>query len=171
MTLSEAEVAKRDAVDKWQSEFEHAGFDYECDDINFGDASAEAIEAMGAALRRLRLRGTAPLSFLELRSANVPRSVNDFGHLLEEWSETDWGCAAAGEVGEMCNLIKKRRRRTTPGFQSKQEAPTVEEVAKEAADVVIYLDLLMARMGIDLGEVVRHKFNIVSDRIGSEFKL
>lgn len=93
-------------------------------------------------------------TFQDLRRVNVAR-CNEVFHPLHSWSETDWACAAAGEMGELCNLIKKRRR-------GEPVHPT--EVAKEIADVVIYLDLLAARMGIDVGQAVADKFNEVSIR-------
>lgn len=42
-----------------------------------------------------------------------------------------------------------------------------EEAGKELADVVTYLDILAFRLGIDLGEVVRDKFNEISYRVDS----
>ena len=101
------------------------------------------------------------LDFEELYKANFIRCSRSF-HVLSDWSETDWACAAAGEVGEMCNLIKKRRR---------GEDISTEEVGKEIADAVIYLDLLATRMEMHLGDLVRAKFNEVSDRVHSEVKL
>lgn len=41
----------------------------------------------------------------------------------------------------------------------------------EIADVIIYLDLLAASQGIDLDEVVREKFNIVSRRVNVDVTL
>lgn len=99
-----------------------------------------------------------PLSFRELRVSNLLRCEANF-HPLHSWSETDWATAAAGELGEACNLIKKRRR---------GEPIPVEQVADEIADTVIYLDLLAARLGVSLGAAVRRKFDIVSRRIGSD---
>lgn len=101
------------------------------------------------------------LGFDRLRSANVQRCEDVF-HQLDSWSPTDWACAAAGEMGEACNLIKKLRR---------GEDISLTDVGYELADTVIYLDLLAARLGINLGEAVREKFNIVSDRRGSEVRL
>ena len=76
---------------------------------------------------------------------------------IDSWSETDWGCAAAGEMGELCDLLKKRRRG--------QDIP-LEAVGKEIADVVTYLDLLCAKLGLSLQDVVTKKFNEVSARCG-----
>ena len=101
------------------------------------------------------------LDFDELRDANV-RRCEDVFHGLNEWTLSDWGCAMAGEVGEACNLIKKTRR---------GEKINPDDIAEEVADVVIYADLLMARMGKDLGESVRAKFNKVSQRRGSGIRL
>lgn len=101
------------------------------------------------------------LNFQELREANV-RRCEDVFHVLGEWSLSDWGCAMAGEVGEACNLIKKQRR---------GEDINLDDIAEEIADVIIYADLLMARMGRDLGEAVRAKFNKVSQRRGSGIRL
>ena len=101
------------------------------------------------------------LDFLELRKANRERCETSF-HGIDEWSETDWGCAAAGEMGELCNLLKKRRR---------GEDIPIKMVMDEIADVIIYLDLLAAKLGIQLSGPIREKFNEVSDRVGSEVRL
>lgn len=101
------------------------------------------------------------LSFKTLRDANVARCEDVF-HKLESWSPQDWMCAAAGELGEAANLIKKMRR---------GEIVPESDVANEIADTVIYLDLLAARLGVDLGAAVARKFNIVSERRGSQIKL
>lgn len=90
------------------------------------------------------------MDFLKmLRDRNLTRCAR-FGHQVDEWSETDWACAVAGEVGEMCNLIKKKRR---------GDRVCQEDIADEIADVVIYLDLLCAKIGIDLEEAIKEKFN------------
>lgn len=111
-----------------------------------------------------------PLTFKELRDKDVARCVT-FGNQLHEWSEAEWACAAAGEVGELCNLIKKRFRAGVGNALRHKHYPSPQEVADEAADTIIYLDLLLARMDLDLGEAVRRKFNEVSDRAGINIKL
>ncbi len=108
--------------------------------------------------RRSKVKG---FRFSQLREANVLRCEKHF-HKLNDWSATDWACALAGEVGELCNFIKKARRG--------QKVPK-EEFAKEIADVQMYLDLLAASMDIDLADCVIKKFNEVSDRKKSKIKL
>ena len=103
----------------------------------------------------------AELTFGRLSVTNSQRCVAVF-HPVCDWSETDWACAAAGEMGELCNLIKKRRRG--------DDIANVE-VADEMADVVIYIDLLASRIGIDLSEAVRRKFNEVSARRRCDIRL
>ena len=103
----------------------------------------------------------AELTFHKLRTSNICRCINAF-HAIDEWTPTDWATAWAGEVGETCNLIKKLRR---------GEDVSMEDVAFEIADSIIYADLLSARFGISLDEAVITKFNIVSDRVGSKIKI
>lgn len=101
------------------------------------------------------------LTFKELSDANIVRCQMSF-HPIRSWSETDWGCAVAGEVGEMCNLLKKRLR---------GENIPIDDLGKEIADAVTYLDLLCSHLGISLEKCVLEKFNEVSDRIGSNIYL
>lgn len=111
------------------------------------------------------------LSFNELRDANVRRCEDAF-HPVVAWSPTDWATAMAGEVGEACNVVKKLRRiDSSPQIGHAPVDALVADLAKELADTVIYADLLAARMGIDLGESVRAKFNEVSARVKSEVRL
>lgn len=112
-----------------------------------------------------RLQGTHAmpdsLSFFSFRAANVQRCEASF-HMCDDWSPTDWATAMAGECGEACNLIKKLRR---------GEDIPVEQIGKELADLVTYADLLAHRLGINLGEAVRQKFNEVSKRVNSDVTL
>lgn len=113
------------------------------------------------------------LDFSTLRAANVGRCEESF-HPLNDWSLPDWATALAGEVGEVCNIVKKLRRVGEAERVGGGTTPIREELmaklADELADVVIYADLLAARAGIDLGVAVREKFNLVSGGC-SEFRL
>lgn len=81
------------------------------------------------------------------------------------WSPMDWGCALAGETGEACNLVKKLHR-GEPG-----DHVNVDDIGRELADVICYADMLAARLGLNLGEFVRRKFNEVSVKRGSPVRL
>lgn len=111
--------------------------------------------------------------FDQLRLANVLRCQQVF-HPLTDWSPTDWATAMAGECGEACNFIKKLRR--LDGADGSVDTPELREayrkaIAKELADMVIYADLLAARLGIDLGAAVVNKFNEVSEQRASNIRL
>ena len=108
------------------------------------------------------------LTFEELRTANLER-VRDFGHDgLDGWNVAEWGNALAGETGELCNILKKFIRQA-PGDPSPENL--IRLAAEEVADVQIYLDLVAAKMGIDLAQATVNKFNKSSRRISSDTKL
>lgn len=113
------------------------------------------------------------LTFNELRKANVHRCETVF-HKLDEWSPSDWGNALAGECGEACNEIKKLRRLDTEDKSKDTEAEREKRrinIGKELADLICYADLTAARLGIDLAQAVRDKFNEVSDKRETDIKL
>lgn len=97
----------------------------------------------------------------QLKEASRKR-CSAFGFELDEWSVTDWGNATAGEVGELCNKLKKIRR---------GDIVPLISVGEEAADVAIYLDLTCQKLGINLEQMIIHTFNQKSDQIGSDIKL
>lgn len=94
------------------------------------------------------------LTFAALRAANVKRCHECF-HPLPDWSPLEWAGAMAGEAGEAANLCKKVRR---------LEEVDPAKIGEEIADTIIYADLLAARLGINLEDAVRRKFNAVSRR-------
>jgi len=102
-----------------------------------------------------------PLSFADLAQANLGRCETSY-HPLDDWSPCDWMTAVTGEVGELASLLKNRRR---------GDNVLDSDLAFELADVVIYVDLLAQRLGIDLGRAVRVKFNVVSERVKSPIML
>lgn len=106
----------------------------------------------------------------QLRKANRER-CEAFGHGgVQNWQLSQWSNAVAGEVGEMCNVVKKIERGDT--FDRDGKTPMdVELLAKEAADAVIYIDLLCQRAGVDLKTAIVNKFNEKSDDIGSPIKI
>lgn len=112
------------------------------------------------------------LNFDVLRDANIERCEAVY-HPLADWSLTDWATAAAGELGEACGVVKDLRRLEdgVGWVKTTDDVRLRVALGEEIADTVIYLDLLAARAGIDLGEAIRRKFNLTSDKVGSAVKL
>lgn len=102
---------------------------------------------------------TGPVSFNDLRRANDERQIQWEAGL--EFELTYLGNALAGEVGEACNIIKKMARQKLGAIGSTANASML---ANELADVIIYADLIARKIGFDLGEAVRKKFNATSER-------
>jgi len=110
------------------------------------------------------------LTFDNLRKANItrlPQFKNKKGLPAHsepdgsDWSPAQWLQAVVGELGEYANLRKKYERGDITLDEFNVEAE------KELSDIQIYLDILAFRLGIDLGEAVKRKFNEVSKRVGS----
>lgn len=106
------------------------------------------------------------LNFEKLRKANVSRCEEVF-HPVNDWSPTDWATAMAGECGEACNEVKKLRR--LDGADSAIDTPSERAslrylIGLELADLIIYADLLAARLNINLNDAVIIKFNEVSQK-------
>ena len=101
-----------------------------------------------------------------LRAANDARSVH--WEKNGKFDASFFGCELAGEVGEACNVIKKleRERLGAPGSRD-----TVTHLAEELADVLIVVDLIASRYGIDLEVAVRQKFNATSAKVGLPVQL
>lgn len=103
------------------------------------------------------------LTFRRLREANARRQL--------EWQNVDGsykpvsieyrGNELAGEVGELCNVVKKLARERL-GMRGSRA--TQEQAAREMADVVVCVDLLAISLGIDLDSAVCDGFNAVSIR-------
>lgn len=113
------------------------------------------------------------LRFSDLRTANAARCEKHY-HPIADWSLTDWLTATTGELGELAGVIKNIRRAETESGPNGHPIGHAFRgaLAEEAADVVIYLDLLCARAGVDLGAAVRRKFDAVSrERLGSSITL
>lgn len=105
------------------------------------------------------------LTFEEFRRANVARCLRWHPGGLESWSASDWLTAVTGELGELASLLKMRNRERD-GLPGNKFSPTDRQVADELADVLTYLDLLAAVLGVDLGAAAVAKFNEVSERVG-----
>lgn len=131
------------------------------------DARAFFEHWMGREAKR-RFDAVPGLAFATLKRANLLRCAlfkDAHGRLshpggVSDWTVDQWLKAVLGELGEFANLSKKVDRGDFTLEDSRAD------LAKELADVTIYLDLLASRMGIDLGREVLAKFNEVSERQG-----
>ncbi len=107
------------------------------------------------------------LTIQELVQASVSRAKKWHGGSLNAWSLSDWACAALGEAGEVCNVIKKlNRSRDGVVGNTKSADELTDHLADEIADTLIYLTLLAERADIDLEAALIRKFNAVSVRHG-----
>ena len=70
---------------------------------------------------------------------------------------TYWGCALAGEAGEVANILKKWER---DGGNVKLAGA----LAKELADVFLYVVLTAREFNIDLENAILTKIRIVKER-------
>lgn len=102
-----------------------------------------------------------PLTFAEFHQKNTYRSNSDVKHSVD-WSAMEWGCALSGEVGELCNYLKKMRR---------GDKIPKKNLAHEICDIITYLSLLANKLDIDLETAIIEKFNIVSKRWKSKVRL
>ena len=105
------------------------------------------------------------LTFDAFRAANVARCLKWHPQGIESWSPSDWLTAVTGELGELASLLKMRNRERD-GLPGNKFSPTQKQIADELADVLTYLDLLAATLGVDLGRAAAQKFNEVSERVG-----
>lgn len=109
----------------------------------------------------------APTDFLhQLRRINTER--------YDAWAEgADAGIMfdaleLGGEVGELLNVVKKLEREER-GWRGSRAGE--QDFADECADVLICLDKLARRRGVDLISATVAKFNATSDKVGLPHKL
>ena len=90
-------------------------------------------------------------------------------HSIHDWSPMEWGAATAGELGELCNVLKKIKRydmEIQQNATSESRDQLVSMAMDEIADTLCYLDLVASSLGIDISQAVVSKFNRISDREG-----
>lgn len=98
-----------------------------------------------------------PVNFATLRLLNHDR-ISSFG---QAHSPAGLVACIAEEHGEVAACVLG-----LTGEKKRKAHLTIADLGHELADVVTYCDLLADQYGIDLGEAVREKFNIVSARVG-----
>lgn len=130
---------------------------------------------------KVEIPGQKPFSisreseFLDrLRVVNVLRATEDF-KTYDNAGILYFTTSLAGEVGELCNLIKKLERHKIGGPDhgntTKVADITPEKLRDEIGGILIYLDLLAALLGVALEDATVETFNSVSEKIGSEYRL
>lgn len=78
-------------------------------------------------------------------------------HFFGKDHPTYWGCAIAGEVGELANLLKKAERENSV-------EKYLTDISYELADVFIYTILISKLYDIDLIDNILKKLEIVKNR-------
>ena len=109
------------------------------------------------------------LDLAAFRPINVQRATEGF-KCYDNQPLTYWTTALAGEVGELCNMIKKIQRVERGGVDggsSYSAKDITKEMLKEESGVIaIYLDLLASLLDISLEEAIVDTFNSKSEKYG-----
>lgn len=103
------------------------------------------------------------MSLAALRAANVSRGHEWTNKAKEVPTASFWGVELAGEVGEVCNKIKKLERERMGMVGSRA---TIDDLAHEIGDALICLDLLAMHYNIDLDVAMANAFNKKSEELG-----
>jgi len=103
------------------------------------------------------------------RAVNVERARDGF-RCYDNQPLTYWTTALAGEVGELCNMVKKMQRVERGGVDggSSYKASDINRgmLQEEIGGIAIYLDLLASLLGIGLEEAIVETFNRKSEQLG-----
>lgn len=109
------------------------------------------------------------LDLAAMRPVNVERAKEGF-KCYDNQPLTYWSTALAGEVGELCNMIKKMQRVERGGLDggSSYSAKDItrEMLKEEIGGIAIYLDLLTSLLDISLEEAIVDTFNSKSEKHG-----
>lgn len=109
------------------------------------------------------------LDLAALRPINVQRATEGF-KCYDNQPLTYWTTALAGEVGELCNMIKKMQRVERGGVDGGSSYTakdiTKEMLKEEIGGIAIYLDLLASLLEIDMEEAIIDTFNGKSAKYG-----
>lgn len=106
-------------------------------------------------------------SFEHVSEVNLTRALEWHPNGLTDWSPAEWGNAAAGEMGELCNVLKKilRHEKNIAQANNLSTDELVRMAAQEIGDTYLYLDLIANRLGLDIYEdCIKPTFNRVSER-------
>lgn len=111
----------------------------------------------------------AKLDLQKFRQLSVQRAIEGF-RTYDNVSILFFTTALAGELGELCNNIKKLERAAVGGLDAgtneKAKDITTDKLKEEIGGIFIYLDLLASRLNISLEEAVIETFNSKSIKYG-----
>lgn len=123
--------------------------------------------------RRWQMYKKEKFDMTRFHHLNVKRSIEGF-NCHKNVPVTFWTTALAGELGELCNMIKKIERVKAGGIDvgSSYTAATItpEMMMEEVGGIYIYLDLLCDILGINLAEAIVYTFNKKSEEHNLPFK-
>jgi NTP pyrophosphatase (non-canonical NTP hydrolase) len=107
------------------------------------------------------------LDLQELREKSKTRAIEGF-KTYHNVPITYWSTALAGELGELCNMIKKMERVSHGGIDggSSYTAASInkEMLEEEIGGIAIYLDLLAGLLDISLEDAIIKTFNSKSEK-------
>jgi NTP pyrophosphatase (non-canonical NTP hydrolase) len=107
-----------------------------------------------------------------VQEKSVSRANRWHGGDFRQWSGLEWAGALCGEAGEAANVAKKLRRveLAIDGNAASEHKLVPDELkqalARECADVFLYLVLLAARYDINLSASIVETFNKKSVDMG-----
>lgn len=101
------------------------------------------------------------LDLKHLRALSVERAIKGF-NCYDNQPITYWTTAVAGELGELCNMVKKLQRIAAGGHSYTAKNITPAMLKEEIGGIFIYLDLLAARLDISTEEAIIETFNAKS---------
>lgn len=109
------------------------------------------------------------LDFKKFSEVNANRAVEGF-KTYKNVPITYWTTALSGEMGELCNMVKKMERVAHGGIDGGSSYTakdiTPEMLKEEIGGIGIYLDLLSTLLGISLEEAIVDTFNSKSEKYG-----
>jgi NTP pyrophosphatase (non-canonical NTP hydrolase) len=121
--------------------------------------SADLAETIALALQAEGVIGKPGLLFSDLREASARRQAEWPGSEAADLSFR--ALEVGGETGELLEALKKYRRSQ---LGIKGSSATLDDIADEMADVAIALDLLAAKLDINLARAIVRKFNATSEK-------
>jgi len=105
------------------------------------------------------------LTFSEFSKFNRERCASPagFNEPLDEgspWTLVHWALQVTAEAGELADAVTG-----VTGLKKRKAHLTAADVGEEIADIIAYCDLLAAKLGLNLADIVLRKFNKVSARL------